>query len=182
MGPKVVTDLDFADDIALLSEEIDQAQKLLQRVETSVGKVGLKMNAAKTKYMAFNQKGTSCLKTNEGKVLEEVKDFKYLGSLMESSPKDIKARKAAAWRACNKLGKIWKSHMSRKLKERLFLSTVESVLLYGCEAWTLTRKLEKQLDGCYTRLLRTAFNIHWQEHVTNKELYGELPKVSDKIR
>ena len=31
-------------------------------------------------------------------------------------------------------------------------------------------------------MLRTAFNIHWQEHVTNKELYGELPKVSDKIR
>ena len=46
---------------------------------------------------------------------------------MESTSKDIKARKASAWRACNKLGKIWKSLLSRRLKERLFLSTVESV-------------------------------------------------------
>ena len=55
IAPKVVTDLDFADDIALLSEEIHQAQELLQhvqRVETSVAKVGLKMNAGKTKVMS----------------------------------------------------------------------------------------------------------------------------------
>ena len=57
--PKVVTDLDFADDIALLSEGIHQAQELFQRVETSVAKVGLKMNAGKTKFMSYNQKSTS---------------------------------------------------------------------------------------------------------------------------
>ena len=34
------------------------------------------------------------------------------------------------------------------LKERLFVATVESVLLYGSEAWTLTKSLEKQLNGC----------------------------------
>ena len=49
VGPDIVTDLDFADDIALLSEELYQAQELLQRVETSVAKVGLKMNARPTK-------------------------------------------------------------------------------------------------------------------------------------
>ncbi|KAI8519241.1 hypothetical protein Bbelb_024980 [Branchiostoma belcheri] len=55
IGPKVVTDLDFADDIALLSEEVRQAQQLLRNVETSVTRVGLQMNAGKTKFMAFNQ-------------------------------------------------------------------------------------------------------------------------------
>ena len=50
-----VTDFDFADDIALLSEELYHAQERLQRVETSVAKVGLKMNAGKTKFMSFNQ-------------------------------------------------------------------------------------------------------------------------------
>ena len=56
------------------------------------------------------------------------------------------------------------------------------VLLYGCEAWTVTPKLSKDLDGCYTRLLRTVFNVNWKQHITNKELYGSLPKVSEKIR
>ena len=55
IGPETVTDFNFADDIVLLSEGLHQAQQLLQRVETSVAKVGLKMNAAKTKFMTFNQ-------------------------------------------------------------------------------------------------------------------------------
>ncbi|KAI8514657.1 hypothetical protein Bbelb_072480 [Branchiostoma belcheri] len=182
IGPKVVTDLDFADDIALLSEEVHQAQQLLRNVETSVARVGLQMNAGKTKFMAYNQQSPVCLKTTDGSTLEKVEDFKYLGSHMESTAKDINSRKAAAWRACNKMDKIWKSDLSSKLKTRLFLSTVESVLLYGCEAWTVTPKLEKQLDGCYTRMLRRVHNVHWEQHLTNKELYAGLPKLSTKIR
>ena len=45
---------------------------------------------------------------NDGYKLEEVQDFKYLGAWMESTAKDIKQRKAAAWRACSKMSKIWK--------------------------------------------------------------------------
>ena len=68
------------------------------------------------------------------------------------------------------------------LKERLFVATVKSVLLYGLEAWTLNKSLEKQLNGCYTRLLRIVFNVHWKEHVTNEELYGTMMRVTDKIQ
>ena len=182
IGPEVVTDLDFADDIALISEKIDQAQELLKRVEISVGKVGLKMNSSKTKFMSYNLSEDIVIQTNEGSQLEQVTDFKYLGALMESTEKDVKVRKAAAWRACSKLNKIWKSSLPKRFKSRLFAATVESVLLYGCEAWTVTPKLSKDLNGCYTRLLRTAFNVHWKQHMTNKELYGDLPRITDKIR
>ena len=65
IGPVAVTDFDFADDIALLSEEIHQAQDLLQRVETSMAKVCLTMNEKKTKFMAYigvdGVRLTSCL-------------------------------------------------------------------------------------------------------------------------
>ena len=87
-----MTDFDFADDIALLSEGLHQAQQLLQRVETSVAKVGLKMNARKTKFMAFNQGKAGCINTNDGTKLEEVKDSKYLGAWIESSTEDSKQR------------------------------------------------------------------------------------------
>ena len=87
-----------------------------------------------------------------------------------------------AWGACNKLTKKWKSDLSRAIKTSLLASTVESVLLYGCESWTLTKQLKKQLDGCYTRMLRTALGIHWSQHLTNEELYGNLPKITEKIR
>ena len=101
---------------------------------------------------------------------------------MESSEKDIAVRKALAWNACHKLRKIWSSKLNRELKIRLFISTVESVLLYGAETWTLTKKLKKQLDGCYTRMLRMALNVSWKQHLTNQELYQNLPNVSVKIQ
>ena len=47
VGPEILTDLDFADDIALLSEQIQQAQNLLNNVEVQCGKIGLKINAKK---------------------------------------------------------------------------------------------------------------------------------------
>ena len=69
----------------------------------------------------------------------------------------------------------------KKLKLRFFVATVEAILLYGCETWTLTKSLRKTLDGCYTKMLRMSLNIHWKDRVTNVELYGDLPKVTDKI-
>ena len=72
--------------------------------------------------------------------------------------------------------------MCKYLKLRTFSTLVESVLLYESETWTLTKNLEKSVDGTYTRLLRTVFNVSWPEHLPNRELYGNLPKVTDKIR
>ena len=44
----VLTDLDYADDISLLSNHMEQAQELLSRVESECAKVGLRLNAKKT--------------------------------------------------------------------------------------------------------------------------------------
>ena len=71
--------------------------------------------------------------------------------------------------------------MNTELKKKFFVATVESILLYGCEAWTLTKSMEKALDGTYTRMLRKALGVHWSDRVTNEILYGKLPKLSDKI-
>ena len=62
--------------------------------------------------------------------LERVEDFKYLGSYIMSSARDIKVRKA---KALNDMSKIWTSDISRPVKARFFFATVESILLYGSE-------------------------------------------------
>ena len=71
--------------------------------------------------------------------------------------------------------------MNPALKKRFFIATVESILIYGCESWALNDKLEKTLNGTYTRMLRRVLNVHWSSHTTNEELYGELPVLTDKI-
>ena len=52
--PVVVTDLGYADDIALLSQEIEQAQLLLHKVEVEANKVGLYINTKKTEAVIKN--------------------------------------------------------------------------------------------------------------------------------
>ena len=122
---ETITDLDFADDIALLCNEVEDAQEMLRRLENEAGNVGLKANGKKTKVMAFNQETEPEVYTNDGTLLEVVDDFKYLGSWVNNTEADITIRKALAWKACNGMGKVWKSSISRKLKLRFFEATVK---------------------------------------------------------
>ena len=62
------------------------------------------------------------------------------------------------------------------------ISTVESVLLYGRETWTLTNSLLKNLDGTYTKILRMVLNIHLTNKIKNEILYGELEILSNTIK
>ena len=79
------------------------------------------------------------------------------------------------------MASIWSSNLPRSIKLSFFYATVESVLLYGSECWTLKPTLQKSLDGCYTRMLRVVLNISKSAHVTNENLYAGIFRVSDKI-
>ena len=106
---QVITDLDFADDISLHSVEIEQAQELLLRLEKECNKVGLGINVTKTKGLPFNIEDSTPLRTVDGTEIEWVKYFKYLGSWVESTEKDIKIREALSWKALNGMARIWNS-------------------------------------------------------------------------
>ena len=78
-------------------------------------------------------------------------------TLIATTVRELRIRKAKAWAASHKPKRIWKKGLRRGMKIRLFVATDESILLYGSDTWTLTESLKKQIDGCYTRMLRMAF-------------------------
>ena len=67
------------------------------------------------------------------------------------------------------------------MKRSFSQAAVVSILLYGCTTWTLTKRLEKKLDGNYTRMLRTILNNSWRQHPTIHQLYGHLPPITKTI-
>ena len=85
----------------------------------------------------------------DGSVREVNDDLinKYLGSHISSTEKYIRVRKARTWRALHDFKNIWKSAMSDNVKRALFWASVEPILLYGPEAWTLAMEQEAHLDG-----------------------------------
>ena len=82
----------------------------------------------------------------------------------------------------DRLSTIWKSDLTDKMKRSFFQAAVTSILLYGCTTWTLTKRLEKKLDGNYTRMLRAILNKSWQQHPTRHQLYGHLPPITKTIQ
>ena len=68
------------------------------------------------------------------------------------------------------------------MKRSFFQAAVTSILLYGCTTWTLTKRLEKKLDGNYTRMLRAILNKSWRQHPTRHQLYGHLPPITKTIQ
>ena len=55
----------------------------------------------------------------------------------------------------------------------------------GCvdtATWMLTKRLEKKLDGNYTKMLRAVLNKSWRQHPTRHQLYGHLPPITKTIQ
>ena len=77
---------------------------------------------------------------------------------------------------------IWKSDLIDKMKRSFFQAAVVSILLYGCTTWTLTKRLEKKLDGNYIKMLRAILNKSERQHPTKHQLYGHLPPITKTIQ
>lgn len=180
-----VSDLDYADDIALLESTIDPATKQLDKLSKEARIVGLEINAEKTECMMFNQSSNPTeIKLSDFEI-RRVEDFKYLGSKLKSCETDFIHRRSLAWAAYWKLEKIWKAkHLPIKLKANIFETTVISVLLYGCEAWIVTKDMERKMNSFATTCFRMWLGIRPLDKVSNEEVYKtvEQKSVVEKLR
>jgi hypothetical protein len=168
MGSGVITHEDlvwillYADDIALLAQDLADLHIMLTELDTAFKWWGLHMNVQKTKVMSI---GTSTQPTGlhlGGQVIEAVTTFKYLGHCFSSdgsinSEVTHRVGKAyAVFRALEKQG-TWREKLMKKKTELIFYKTlVRSVLLYCVETWPITeeamRKLEKVQMYCVRRI------------------------------
>jgi len=167
-------DLDFADDIALLSSTKHQMQCKLNRLNAEAGRVGLKINAQKTKMMRINQNSQEPFTIGAQGRIEDVEEFTYLGAIVckdGGGMKDLKNRLSKARGAFIRLKKIWRSsNISRKTKLRLYKTLVVPVLVYGCETWKMNQRDSKMIDVFNNKCLRRILKVHWEEHVSTEEL------------
>ena len=168
---KVLNDLDFADDIALLESTIPRAQAQLSRTAAAAENLGLIISVPKTEYMTVNCNPQPPLQVY-GESINHVPDFKYLGSLMASSHKDLLRRKALAWTAFWKLERLWRSqNIPIETKVKFFNTTCVTVLLYGCESWVISSEMESKINSFATSCYRIMLNIKRIDHIPNAQLY-----------
>nr|KAG5693360.1 hypothetical protein BaRGS_017653 [Batillaria attramentaria] len=177
---KQLEDLDFADDIALLSHKQQDAQEKLNRVAKEAEKTGLKINISKTEVMRVNHKQHDPIRLHQEDI-KEVDKFVYLGSVVSKdggTDEDIKSRTNKARHAFRTLRPIWRSTaLSLRNKIRIFNSNVKSVLLYGSETWRTTKTSSHKLQTFINRCLRNILNIRYPLVITNKDLWERTRQV-----
>ena len=157
---QTITKTDYANDIALLANAPALAKTLLHSLGQAAASISHHVNAHKMEYMCFIQTGN--ISTPNGSSLKLVDKFTYLGSSVSSTDTDINTRLAKAWTAIDRLSVIWKSDLIDKIKYSFFQAAVVSILLYGCTTWTLTKHMEKKLDGNYIKMLQAILNKSWR--------------------
>lgn len=166
-------DLDFADDIALLSSRHDHMQEKTNRLSHFASQTGLQLNTQKTEEMRLNTSSQRKLEV-DGNEIQKVDKFIYLGTVIstkDSTQKDIKNRLAKARTAFQKLRNIWRSKQySRKTKIKLYNSNVKPVLLYGSECWRVTKADMRALSSFHHSCLRQICRIFWPNTISNTNL------------
>ena len=80
--------------------------------------------------------------------------------------------------AVERISSNWMFDRCLKLNQpRIIIS-----IFLGCTTWTLTKRLEKKLDGNYTRILRAILTKFRRQYATRHRLYSHLPPVTKTIQ
>ena len=160
-----LTDLDFADDLAILVEEENVCQEMTTKLEEQSAQVGLNISGEKTKVMGITQcPPTRPIAVAQGNIeIEYVERFTYLGSVISRDgdvEADINTRLAKAAAVFRRLDNVWRSStLSLKIKLDLYTSLIVSTAIYASETWKSTARICQPLDVFHHRNLRKILGI-----------------------
>ena len=107
---QTITDADYAYVIALLANTFAEADSLLYSLQRAAADIGPHVNAHKTQYICFNQRGDISTQSDSSQKL--VDKSTYLGSSASSIETYINTQLAKAWIAIDRLSVIWKSDLT----------------------------------------------------------------------
>jgi hypothetical protein len=185
----------YADDIVLLSQSAEGLQTHVNAFGDFCTKWHLDVNDSKTKIVIFN-KGGKLIKavdiTYQGKVIEQMKSYKYLGVVVLASGSSkgsvVELGKTALKSIFAPRRKIYFKDISPVLPLKLYDSLVRPVLLYYSEVWGMSMlntsnvyHPDKVLDPLYeinppeqifTRFCKTILGVY--SKAINRAVRAEL--------
>jgi hypothetical protein len=190
--PARVSDLLYADDMALVTDNADELKAMVLAVEATTRKYGMMISVDKTKLMTYHYVDPdnpvppppAMQISIRGFLLETVSSFRYLGSIVSDDcdlTKEITQRIGAASSAFYSLYHcLWtqRATISLATKIRVYQSVVLSTLLYACETWAPTATLLQRLEVFHMRCLRTILGIRLLDRISNAEILARAKQRS----
>ena len=176
VGGENVNNIRYADDTTLITDSQEKLQNLIDALDRESQEKGLNINKRKTKVMVITKDEQSPkieMKINNH-VIEQVDQFNYLGSLVTydgRSEEEIRRRIILSKNAYSKVRNlVTNTKISIEIRKRFINCYVWSVLLYGCETWTIGKEDEQRIQAMEMWLYRRMLKVAWTEKKTNEEV------------
>ena len=135
-----INKLRYADDTILMEDSQEELKSLLMKLKEESEKVGLKLNIQKTKIMAS---GPTTLWQIDGETVETMRNFIFLGSKITADgdcSNEIKRCLLLGSKVIMNLDNTLKSRdITLPVKVSLVKAMIFSVVVYGCESWTIKK-------------------------------------------
>jgi len=173
MDQSHLTDLDFADDVALVPGTKPVLQEMTSSLEQAAGKVRLRISTDKTKTMRVNRKTKVQILIGQ-QTIEDVEEFTYLSSIISSdgdTERDVQCRISKALGVFQRMRQVRSSlSINTAVKIRLYTTIVVPTAIYASETWKVTKRISQKLNVFHQRCLRRIMGISYHDRVTNEEV------------
>ncbi|KAK6057036.1 hypothetical protein COOONC_05452 [Cooperia oncophora] len=173
---KKLSNLRFADDIVLISNNSREMNSLLNELCEAGKAIGLSMNMRKTQTMR-NQWCDDGEVYLEGVAVENVKSYIYLGreiNMQNDLQYEIDRRKRAAWAAMARIREVTNEIQDPLVRANLFDASVLPALCYATETWATNKGVDKSLRTVHRALERS---LNPQTTQTTKR-FGYTPRAN----
>ncbi|XP_047998769.1 uncharacterized protein LOC125236115 [Leguminivora glycinivorella] len=161
-----LSNLRFADDIILLSDNPQDLNIMLQQLADVSKEVGLTMNTEKTKIMTNSGKEEILIDNN---LIEYVEQYTYLGQVISPQnlmQQEVDTRIGNSWKRYWSLREIMKNNqIPTNLKSKVFNTCILPCLTYGCQTWALTDKERRALQVCQNSMERSMLHIKLKDRI-----------------
>lgn len=165
-----LTNLRFADDIALFASSSDEMKEMIKKLAEGCKKVGLEINEQKTKIMTNANQNEIWL---EGQQIEYVEDYIYLGQLLSfrrKQEKEIDRRITNGWKQFWNLKNILDSNINVQSRKYLYDMAILPVITYGAQTWSMNEKLNQKLQVNQRAMERSLLKITRLHRITNERI------------
>ena len=140
-----INNLTYTDDTTLMAESEEALKSLLMKIKEESKKAGLKLSIQKTKIMTS---GPITSWQIDGETMKTALDFIFLCSKITADgdcSHEIKRNLLLGRKAMTNLDSILKSKdITLQTKVCLVKAMVFPVVMYGCESWTIKRRLSAE--------------------------------------
>uniref|UniRef100_A0A146KQ35 RNA-directed DNA polymerase from mobile element jockey n=1 Tax=Lygus hesperus TaxID=30085 RepID=A0A146KQ35_LYGHE len=189
LNPIVINTLAYADDLVLIADSAQKLQHNLNMIIMALERRSMRVSLEKTKTMVISRQRSRHEIRAKGRVLDQVREFKYLGVMISEDGKltnEINARVAAA-------GKLYQAVNSKFLRKRevtdrtkvsVYKSTYVPILTHSCESWATTSKTESRIQAAEMRYLRRVVGATRRDRIRNTTIRSSLnlEPLSGRVR